>query len=139
MIKDLEEYYNHITYINKEIARYEDEEGNYFNVNLSSLITNVLYQTYGKEELKQAIFQQVIPKDMELNEIETTKVVPKNEITHKIEDQFILVDKKIKVKEAWILSNGLGLKKAYNNKENALNKAKEINKKIFEVSGIEVK
>lgn len=139
MISDLEEYYNHITYKSKEVAEYEDNEGTYFNVTPSNLIINVLYRELTKEEYEQAVFQQTIPKDIICNEIETTRIVPKSEITKNPKDQTILVDKKVKAKQVWIASNGLGLKKAYNDKEKALEFAKKINKKIFEVSGIEIK
>lgn len=137
MINDLDEYYNHITYINKDIAVYEDDEGNYFNVSPVNLLANCLYQELDKEQLKQAVFNQNIPKDMIFPKKKTTKVVVKSDITHKPKDNTTLVDKEIEVNQVWAVANGMQVKKVYNTKDEAMNKAKEINEKIFEVLGIE--
>ena len=138
MTQDLDEYYSHIKYINEGLAEYEDEEGNLFNVTPSSLLIAVQYKTLNKKEYEQAVFNQLIPKDIICNEIERDKTVPKSDITGKESDKFILVNKKEKAKEVWFISNGLGIRKAYNNKEDAINKAKEINKKIFEVCNVSI-
>lgn len=138
MTKDLDEYYGHITYINDKVAVFEDEEGNYFQVSPSNLLVAVQYQTFNKQEYEQAVFQQIIPKDFEAKETEIDKIIPKSDVTHNDKDKFTLTTIKQKAKEAWIVMNGIGIKKAYNNKEDALKKAKEINKKIFEVCDIKV-
>lgn len=136
MTTDLEEYYSHITYINDRLAEYEDEEGNLFAVTPSNLLVAVQYQTLNKQEYEQAVFQQLIPKDIICNIIEIDKTVPKNEITHNDKDKFTLTTIKQSVKQVWFVSNGLGMRKAFNTKEDALKLAKEINKKIYEVCNI---
>lgn len=137
MIKDLEEYYKHIKYINDRVAEYEDEEGNYFQVTPSNLLVAVQYQALNKQEYEQAVFQQLVPKDIICKEVEIDKIIPKNEVTHNDKDKFTLTTIKQKAKQVWFVMNSVGIKKAYNDKEEALKVAKEINKKIFEISGIE--
>lgn len=138
MTNDLDEYYSNIRYINENLAEYEDEEGNLFNVSPSNLLIAVQYKTFNKQEYEQAVFKQIIPKNIICNETEIDKVIPKSEITHKDSDKFTLTTIKQKVKEVWIISNGLGIHKAYTTKDEALNKAKEINKKVFEVCKIDI-
>lgn len=138
MTNDLIEYYNNITYKNKEVAEYNDNEGNYFVITPSNLIVAVQRSEMDLKQFEQAKFNQIVPKDFECNNIEITKLVSKSEITKDEKDQFTLVEKKEKGKEFWIVQNGLQIRKAFDNKEDALKLAKEINKKIFEVSGIEI-
>lgn len=138
MIKDLEEYYKHIKYINDRVAEYEDEEGNYFQVTPSNLLAAVQYQALNKQEYEQAVFQQLVPKDIICKEIDIDKIIPKNEVTHNDKDKFTLTTIKQKAKQVWFVMNSVGIKKAYNDKEEALKVAKEINKKIFEVCNIEI-
>ena len=138
MTKDLEEYYKHITYISDKLAKYEDEEGNSFPITPSTLLVASQYQTLNKEEYDKAVFNQLIPKNFICKEVEVNKVVPKYEISKDPKDQFILTDVKEKAKEVWFVSNGLGIKKAYNDKEEALRIVNEINNKIFEVCKIDI-
>lgn len=138
MTKDLEEYYKNIKYISDKLAEYEDEEGNLFPVTPSSLLVAVQYQALNKQEYEQAVFQQLVPKDIICEEIEIDKIVPKNEITKNPKDQYTLTTIKQKAKQIWFVSNGLGIKKAFNNKEEALKVARDINKKIYEVCKIDI-
>lgn len=138
MTTDLEQYYKNITYINKDVATYEDEEGDYFNISPVSLFVGVQHNKLNLKQYEQAVFNQIVPKDMICRDIEITKLVPKSEITKKEKDQFTLVDKKVKGKEFWLVQNSMGIKKAYPDKESAHKIAKEINKKIFEVCGVEI-
>lgn len=136
MTKDLEEYYKHIRYINDKVAEYEDEEGNYFQVTPSNLLVAVQYQALNKQEYEQAVFQQLVPKDIICKEVDIDKIIPKNEVTHNDKDKFTLTTIKQKAKQVWFVMNSVGIKKAYNDKDEALKVAKEINKKIFEVCDI---
>lgn len=136
MTKDLEEYYKHIRYINDKVAEFEDEEGNYFQITPSNLLVAVQYQALNKQEYEQAVFQQLIPKDIICKEVDIDKIVPKNEVTHNDKDKFTLTTIKQKAKQVWFVMNSVGIKKAYNDKDEALKVAKEINKKIFEVCDI---
>lgn len=133
MTKDLEEYYSHITYINDRLAEYEDEEGNLFAVTPSNLLVAVQYQALNKQEYEQAVFNQLIPKDIICNVIEIDKTVVKSEVTKNPKDDTTLTTIKQKARQVWFVSNGLGIRKAFNNKEEALEVAREINKKIYEI------
>lgn len=137
MTKDLEEYYKNINYKNKLIVEYEDKEGNYFPITPAQLFVAVQYQILNQKDYEKAVFQQLIPKDFKCNEKEIDKPIPKNEITKKDEDKNIITTIKEKVKEVWFVSNNLGIRKAYNNKEEAMQIAKEINQKIYEVYIVE--
>ena len=136
MTKDLEQYYKNITYVNDKLAEYEDKEGNLIPLTPSNLLVAVQYQALNKQEYEQAVFQQLIPKDFEAEETEIDKIVPKNEVTKKDSDKFTLTTIKQKAKEVWFVSNSLGIRKAYNDKDEAIKKAKEINHKIYGVCGI---
>jgi hypothetical protein len=39
--EDLDKYYEKITYINKDVAVYEDDEGNYFNLSPANLLASI--------------------------------------------------------------------------------------------------
>ena len=138
MTKDLDIYYENISYINDKLAIYEDEEGNLIPLTPSNLLVAVQYQALNKQEYEQAVFQQLIPKDIICNEVEIDKLVPKNEITKNEKDKYTITTIKQKARQVWFVSNSLGIRKAYNNKDEALNKAKEINKKIYEVCNVSV-
>ena len=136
MTKDLDEYYSNIEYKSKELAIYEDKEGNYFGVTPSNLLVAVQYVELDNTEYKNAEFNGLIPKDFKANEIEVLRPVPKYDITKRESDKYTLVDKKEKVKQVWFVANGLKIQKAYSSKEDAIKKAKEINEEIFKLCGI---
>lgn len=136
MTNDLEEYYSHINYINDKLAEYEDEEGNLIPLTPSGLLVAVQYQALNKQEYEQAVFNQLVPKDIICKEVEIDKLVPKNEVTHNDKDKYTITTIKQKARQIWFVSNGLNIRKAFNNKEDALKVAKEINKKIYEVCKI---
>ena len=138
MTKDLEEYYKNITYVNDKLAEYEDKEGNLIPLTPSSLLVAVQYQTLNKQEYEQAVFNQMIPKDIICKEIEIDKLIPKSDVTHNDKDKYTITTIKQKAKEVWFVSNGLGIRKAYNNKADALRVAKEINNKIYEVCNVNI-
>lgn len=140
MNNELDDYYEKIEYVNKDVAVYTDEEkGNYFNISPVSLLANCLSQELEDDQLKTAIFNQNIPKNMIFKKKKTTKPVVKSDITKNPKDDNTIVDKEIEVNQIWIVSNGAGVKKVYADKDEAMTKAIEINKKIFEVLGFEVK
>ena len=138
MTKDIEEYYNNIKYINDRIAFYRDDEGNMIPLRPSDLLVAVQYVTLNKQDYERAVFEQLIPKDIICNEIEIDKIVPKSDITKNPKDQTTLTTIKQKAKEVWIVIGGMGLKKAYNTKEQANEVADRINQKILEVCKIDI-
>ena len=83
---------------------------------------------------KKALFEKIIEKDVEYNKIKTTKVVDKSTITHNKKDQGTLVDNEVEVSQVWVVKNGLGLTKAYNDKEKAIEYVEGLNKETLEMA-----
>lgn len=132
MVKDLDKFYNSLKILDKTMSIYEDKDGNYSVLPTSSLLVAVDYNEFEKNQYDVAVFNGDIPKDFKTDIKNIKKPVPKYEITKKEEDRYIITEKEAAVKPVWFVINGLKIKKAFNNKEEALKKAKEINKVIIE-------
>ena len=132
MVKDLDKFYNSLKILDKTMSIYEDKDGNYSVLPTSSLLVAVDYNEFEKNQYDLAVFNGDIPKDFKTDIKNITKPVPKYEITKKEEDRYIITEKEVAVKPVWFVINGLKIKKAFNNKEEALKKAKEINEAIIE-------
>lgn len=130
MEKELNKFMEYITIINKDIAVYEDEKGNLFNVNTIKLLASVEVMELPKEEYKKAVFERRID-DLEYNDTTIYVPVPKNTITKRDEDKYTLVDKEMNAKVIYNVSNQIGLHKSFTNKEDAIKLAKDINKNII--------
>ena len=130
--ENLKEFQKRVTIINKEIAEYENKEtGSYFMIPTSYLWCRVDYLELTNEELKKAIFNQEVDKtDLKYNYIESTRPAPKSEITKNDNDKYTIVDAKVQVNQIWLVSNGLKYKETFNNKEEALKLANEINEEL---------
>lgn len=132
MVKDLDKFYNSLKILDKTMSIYEDKDGNYSVLPTSSLLVAVDYNEFEKNQYDVAVFNGDIPKDFKTDIKNIKKPVPKYEITKKEEDRYIITEKEAAVKPVWFVINGLKIKKAFNNKEEALKKAKEINEAIIE-------
>ena len=132
MVKDLDKFYNSLKILDKTMSIYEDKDGNYSVLPTSSLLVAVDYNEFEKNQYDVAVFNGDIPKDFKTDIKNIKKPVPKYEITKKEEDKYIITEKEAAVKPVWFVINGLKIKKAFNNKEEALKKAKEINEVIIE-------
>ena len=131
MVKDLDKFYNSLTILDKTMSIYEDEDGNYSVLPTSSLLVAVDYNEFEKNKYDIAVFEGAIPKDFKTDIKNIKRPIPKYELTKKPEDKYTLVDKEVAVKPVWFVVNTLNIKKAFNNKEEALKKAKEINEEII--------
>jgi hypothetical protein len=109
---------------------YSDEYGNRIPMQKFDLIPSVVYQKCKEEEYKQLLFKGMIKADDKFNEIEDKTQVTKDTITGKEEDKNTIVDKTIKVKEMWLVSNKMRISKIFNNKQEALELYDEINEVI---------
>jgi hypothetical protein len=105
---------------------YSDEYGNRIPMQKFDLIPSVVYQKCKEEEYKQLLFKGMIKADDKFNEIEDKTQVTKDTITGKEEDKNTIVDKTIKVKEMWLVSNKMRISKIFNNKQEALELYDEI-------------
>lgn len=130
MERELDKFMENIT-LDREISVYEDNEGNLFNVNTIKLLTSVEVLKLPKEEYAKAVFEKRID-DLEYEETTIHVPVPKNTITKNDNDKYTLVDKEMKAKLVYNVSNQIGLHKSYVNKDEALSLAKSTNAKVKE-------
>lgn len=136
MEKELIKFNENITKVNKDIAKYEDEKGNYALIPIGQLMCGCEYAELDEVSYKKALFEKLIDKDVEYMKIKTTKVVDKSTITKNKNDQGTLVDKEVEVSRVWFVKNGLGLTKAFDNKEKALTYVEEINNKYLKIAEV---
>ena len=136
MERDLIKFNKNITKLTKEIAKYEDEKGNYMLIPTGQLLCNVEYMELDEISYKKALFEMIIDKNVEYNKITITKPVDKYTKTKNEKDKGIIIDAEVEVSQVWIVKNDLGLTKAYNNKEKALFYVEEINNKYLEMAEV---
>ena len=134
MERDLIKFNKNITKVTKEIAKYEDEKGNYMLIPTGQLLCNVEYMELDEISYKKALFEMIIDKDVEYNKITVTKPVDKYTKTKNEKDKGTIIDDEVEVSQVWVVKNGIGLTKAYNSKEKALSYVEEINNKYLEMA-----
>ena len=134
MERDLIKFNENITKVTKEIAKYEDEKGNYTLIPVAQLLCNIEYMELDEIMYKKALFKKIIEKGVEYNKIKTTKVVDKSTITHNKKDQGTLVDNEVEVSQVWLVKNGIGLTKSFDSKDKALELVNELNNKYLEMA-----
>ena len=134
MERDLIKFNKNITKVTKEIAKYEDEKGNYMLIPTGQLLCNVEYMELDEISYKKALFEMIIDKDVEYNKITITKPVDKYTKTKNEKDKGTIIDAEVEVSQVWVVKNGLGLTKAFANKEEALSYVEEINNKYLEMA-----
>ena len=134
MERDLIKFNERVSKLTKEIAKYEDEKGNYMLIPTGQLLCNVEYMELDEISYKKALFEMIIDKDVEYNKITITKPVDKYTKTKNEKDKGTIIDAKVEVSQVWVVKNGLGLTKAFANKEKALSYVEEINNKYLEMA-----
>jgi hypothetical protein len=134
MERDLIKFNKNITKVTKEIAKYEDEKGNYMLIPTGQLLCNIEYMELDEISYKKALFEMIIDKNTEYNKITITKPVDKYTKTKNEKDKGTIIDAEVEVCQVWVVKNGLGLTKAYNEKARALQLANELNNKYLEMA-----
>ena len=134
MERDLIKFNENITKVSKDICKYEDEKGNSMLIPTGQLFASSEYMELDEISYKKALFEKIIDKNLKYNEIKVTKTIDKSTKTGNKKDQGTLIDSEVSVKQVWVVKNGLGLTKSFNNKDKALELANEINKKYFEIA-----
>ena len=134
MERNLIKFNENITKVTKEIAKYEDEKGNVALFNIGQLMCGCEYMELDEIMYKKALFEKKIEKGVEYNKIKTTKVVDKSTITHNKKEQGKLVDNEVEVSQVWVVKNGIGLTKTYDEKVRALQEVNELNNKYLEMA-----
>lgn len=134
MERDLVKFNENITKETKEIVKYQDAKGNVALFNIGQLMCGCEYMELDEVSYKKALFEKIIDKDVKYNKIKSIKTVDKSTITHNKKDQGTLVDSEVEVSQVWIVKNGLGITKAFSDKDKALNLINELNNKYFEMA-----
>ena len=134
MERDLIKFNERVSKLTKEIAKYEDEKGNYMLIPTGQLLCNVEYMELDEISYKKALFEKIIDKDVEYNKITVTKPVDKYTKTKNEKDKGTIIDAKVEVSQVWVVKNGIGLTKAFNVKKDALKLVEELNNKYLEMA-----
>lgn len=134
MERDLIKFNKNITKVTKEITKYEDEKGNYMLIPTGQLLCNIEYMELDEISYKKALFEMIIDKDVEYNKITITKPVDKYTKTKNEKDKGTIIDAEVEVSQVWVVKNGLGLTKAYDEKIRALQVVNELNDKYLEMA-----
>lgn len=134
MERNLIKFNKNITKVTKEIAKYEDEKGNYMLIPTGQLLCNVEYMELDEISYKKALFEMIIDKDVEYNKITVTKPVDKYTKTKNEKDKGTIIDAEVEVSQVWVVKNGIGLTKAFNVKKEALKLVEELNNKYLEMA-----
>lgn len=130
---ELRKFNENVKPIENKLARYEDEEGNILILAISGLICKCEYVKVDEANRVQMEFNKDIPKDMKLNKINVTTQVFKNTITGNKRDKNTIVDQEVEVYELWRVTNALGMKEVFDNKDEAIAYCNEINGKYLEM------
>lgn len=134
MERNLIKFNKNITKVTKEIAKYEDEKGNYMLIPTGQLLCNVEYMELDEISYKKALFEMIIDKNIKYNKITITKPVDKYTKTKNEKDKGTIIDAKVEVSQVWVVKNGIGLTKAFNVKKEALKLVEELNNKYLEMA-----
>lgn len=134
MERDLIKFNKNITKLTKEIAKYEDEKGNYMLIPTGQLLCNVEYMELDEISYKKALFEMIIDKDVEYNKITITKPVDKYTKTKNEKDKGTIIDAEVEVSQVWVVKNGLSLTKAFDNKEKAIEYVEDLNEEILKMA-----
>ena len=134
MEKDLIKFNENITKISKDIAKYEDTKGNYTLIPIGQLLCNVEYMELDEISYKKALFEMIIDKDVEYNKITITKPVDKYTKTKNEKDKGTIIDAEVEVSQVWVVKNGLGLTRAYNSKEKAIEYVEGLNEETLKMA-----
>lgn len=133
MIENITEYMKKINIIDKNISEYKDKDkGTRYIIPTTHLIARVDYLELTEGEFNKAKFEQKVD-----NLKYKTKMIdrpkPKYEVTKKEEDRYTIINSKVKVYQIWNVSNGLGIKQSFDNKEEAILLYNQTNAKILKL------
>ncbi len=119
MKDNIVDFMNKVEIINKDFARYKDEEkGVIFSLNTVQLLPRLDYLELDKTQYETSKFEQKID-NLEYNIIKVDKPSSKYARTKKEEDRFIIENQKVAVRQVWNVVNALGIHKSFTTKEEA--------------------
>ena len=129
MLSNIEDFMKNVTIKDKNFSFYEDEK-TYFSMSTVGLLAKVEYIEADKNQYETMLFEQKIDKlDYEIITID--RPTPKFLRTKKEEDKKIIENVKTSVRVIYNVSNNVGIKKSFINKDDAFKLAKEINKMVL--------
>lgn len=121
MEKNLKKFYEKIENVgSKDIVAYQDEKGNYALLPISQLFLSCEFVQLDEAQLKMAIFNGTVAKNMEFEKETITRAKDKSEVTNNKKDQGTVVESEVEVSNVWIVRNGLGLTESFNSQNEAL-------------------
>lgn len=132
--KNWEDFNKCVTIKDKDISVYEDAEGNYAVLPTANLLSGVQYNELTEDQLKIAMFEDKIPKDMKLKTKEVRPLITKDKKTGKEEDKYTLVESDQKETRyiVWFVVDGMKNITAFNDKAKAIEEAKKRNKEVLD-------
>lgn len=133
MEKYLTKFMKNVKILNKAIAIYDDKDGNYMVMNTPGLLVGSEKIQVNEQEKKIAVFNQIIPKNMIGIKEKRKKIKSKEEITHKAEDKYTLIEDEEDVETFYAVSNQLGAKQIFTSKQDANELVSSINDNILEL------
>lgn len=126
MENNIVDFMSKIEIINKDFARYVDnEKGIVFSLNTIQLLPRLDYMELDKPQYEQQKFERKID-NLEYNIINVDKPSSKYARTKKEEDKFIIENQKVAVRQVWNVINPLGIHKSFTTKEEALKLYEEL-------------
>lgn len=132
LTENLTEYMSKVTITNKDVSEYKDEDnGTRYIVPTGQLLGKLDYLELTEKELETAKYKLMVDKHIEYKTTMKDRPVIKSEITGKEKDKNTIVDSKVKVYQIWNVSNGLGVKQSFDNKEDAIKLYEDIKEKVI--------
>lgn len=132
LTENLTEYMSKVTITNKDVSEYKDEDnGTRYIVPTGQLLGKLDYLELTEKELETAKYKLMVDKHIEYKTTMKDRPVIKSEITGKEKDKNTIVDSKVKVYQIWNVTNGLGVKQSFDNKEDAIKLYENIKGKVI--------
>ena len=129
--KNLIKFNENIKIINNGLVKYEDDEGNLKLLNIESLLCQVQFLRVEETGKKVMLFNKEISKDMKFNK-EFTMIPQRDK-----KDPLKVKEVETQVELMWKVQNGLGFSTVFNNKEEAIKYAEDINNLVLGRLGVE--
>lgn len=139
MQENIIDFMKKVNIIDKNLSQYKDEEkGVSFFINTVNLLTKVDYLEVGTEknaklkvaEYEKLLFEKKI-EDLDYKKITKKDIRIKSEITGKKEDMTTLLEDEVPAVAVWNVSNSVGVKKSFIDKDEAIKFSDKINSKVL--------
>ena len=139
MQENIIEFMDNIKILDKNLSQYIDKEkGVMFFVNTVNLLTRVDYlEVSTKTDPKKRIAEYELLKfekkieDLDYKKITKKEVRVKSDITGRKEDMTTLIEDEVPAVAVWNVSNSVGVKKSFIDKDEAIKFSDKINSKVL--------